>query len=113
MDHLIDYIWTIVLYLLSLLVTNYLSICPYIYFSDSEVTVTLVNTSPSAARELIIQAGAYGEHRVSKVSIGKALALVDAPFFRVEMDPGCGAKLTVLNDRYAEQPTMKFPWDRN
>lgn len=82
-------------------------------FSDSEVTVTLVNTSPSAARELIIQAGAYGEHRVSKVSIGKALALVDAPFFRVEMDPGCGAKLTVLNDRYAEQPTMKFPWDRN
>ena len=82
-------------------------------FSDSEVSVILVNTSPTAARDLIIQAGAYGEHNVSNVLIGNESVTVDGPYFRVKIDPGCGARLIVSNDRYTEKPTMAFPWDRD
>jgi len=82
-------------------------------FSDTEVSVTLVNTSPTATRELIVQAGAYGEHNVSNVLIGNESMTVDGPYFRVKIDPGCGARLIVSNDRYTEKPTMAFPWDRD
>ncbi len=82
-------------------------------FSDTEVSVTLVNTSPTATRELIVQAGAYGEHNVSNVLIGNESMTVDGPYLRVKIDPGCGARLIVSNDRYTEKPTMAFPWDRD
>ena len=82
-------------------------------FSDTEVSVTLVNTSPTASRELIVQAGAYGEHSVSKVLIGNDSLPVNGSFFRVKIKPGCGARITISNDRYTEQPTMSFPWDRD
>ena len=81
--------------------------------SDSEVSVTLVNTSATASRELIVQAGAYGEHNVSKVLIGTDSVPVDRPYFRVKIDPGCGTRLIISNDRYTENPTMAFPWDRD
>lgn len=82
-------------------------------FSDSEVSVTLVNTSPTAAQELIVQAGAYGEHRVSSILVENQTTPVNASVFRVKIAPGCGAKLIISNQRYTEEPKMSFPWDRN
>ena len=80
--------------------------------SDGSVEVTLVNLSPSHSRELIVQAGAYGEHRVTEVECDGQMVPVDASTFRVRLAAGSGARLKVSNDRYVEQPTMTFPWDR-
>jgi hypothetical protein len=81
-------------------------------FSDKEVSVILVNVSQSEARELIVQAGAYGEHRVIKVSDWKQSTTVGSSSFRVRLSPGCGTRLVISNLRYVEQPTMSFPWNR-
>ena len=80
--------------------------------SDGSVEVTLVNLSPSHSRELIVQAGAYGEHRVTEVECDGQMVPVDASTFRVRLAAGSGARLKVSSDRYVEQPTMTFPWDR-
>jgi len=82
-------------------------------FSDESVSVTLVNISQSESRELIVQAGAYGEHRVTQVYDGSDKVTVDSSTFRVRLAPGCGVTLKISNDRYSEQPTMSFPWNRN
>jgi hypothetical protein len=81
--------------------------------SDKNVSVTLVNISQSETRELIVQAGAYGENRVTQVHDGRNNVTVDSSTFRVRLAPGCGVDLKISNDRYTEQPTMSFPWNRN
>ena len=80
--------------------------------SDGSVEVTLVNLSPSHARELIIQAGAYGEHRVTEVERDGEITQIDDTAFKVRLAAGSGARLKISNQRYTEQPTMSFPWDR-
>ena len=80
--------------------------------TDDEVSVTLVNVSPTALREVIIQAGAYGEHRVTQVRDGSGVTKVGGPTFSVLLEPGCGARLVISNDRYVGKPTMSFPWKR-
>ena len=80
--------------------------------SDDEVSVTLVNVNQSEARELIVQAGAYGEHEVTQVRNGKESTKVGSSSFRVILAPGCGTRLVISNNRYVEQPTMTFPWNR-
>ncbi|MEC7906941.1 MAG: hypothetical protein VYC82_06925 [Verrucomicrobiota bacterium] len=56
-------------------------------FSDPEVSVNLVNASPTASRELIIQASTYGEQDVSNMLIGNESVTVDGPYFRVKTIP--------------------------
>ena len=57
------------------------------FYSDS-VTVTLVNVSPSVARSVIVQGGAYGEHQIESVSDGKETMKVDAGNFPLRLLPG-------------------------
>jgi hypothetical protein len=78
--------------------------------SDDEVSVTLVNVSQTQSRELIVQAGAYGEHRITQVKNRMDSVKVDQSTFRVKLEPGCGTRLVISNDRYVGQPTMSFPW---
>jgi hypothetical protein len=76
------------------------------------VTLTLVNTSPIDFRTVTIQAGGYGEHQFTAVTIGDRTFPVDAPYFSVRLAPGAGETLTIGMQRYAHQPTLAFPWDR-
>lgn len=80
--------------------------------SEDSVEVVLVNINPSFDRELIVQAGAYGEHVVTKIESGDHSVAVNASTFKVRLAAGSGARIKIFNDRYAEQPTMSFPWDR-
>jgi len=75
------------------------------------LTLTLINISPSAARSVIVQGGAYGEHQIVSVSDGKATMDVNAPTFPVRLAPGAGAKLTIKMKRFANDPTLSFPWE--
>ncbi len=80
-------------------------------FSDESVSVTLVNLNQSEAREVIVQAGAYGEHRITRVASGAENVKVEGSNFRVKLEAGCGSQLTIFNQRYVEKPTMSFPWN--
>jgi hypothetical protein len=78
--------------------------------TDDSVTVTLVNVNGSVSRLVTVQAGAYGEHNVLSVSDGVQTQLVNDRSFAVRLAPGTGAKLTVKMKRFANQPTLAFPW---
>ncbi|MBL9187376.1 MAG: hypothetical protein JNK23_07865 [Opitutaceae bacterium] len=79
---------------------------------DTRTVLTLVNLSPTATRTVIVQGGAYGEHRIESVEQGGRAEKVGAPFFTVKLAPGSGAQLALAMKRYAAAPTVKFPWDR-
>jgi hypothetical protein len=80
-------------------------------WSDDSLSVTLVNLSPSEARSLIVQGGAYAEHQILSVSDGKAEMAVNAANFPVRLAPGAGARLTIRMKRFANDPTLSFPWE--
>ena len=76
------------------------------------VTLTLVNTSTTAPRRLIVQMGAYGEHRATSVRVGDRTTRVNAPYFAVQLAAGAGEQLVIAIQRLANEPTLQFPWDR-
>ena len=88
--------------------------------SDDEVTVQLVNLDPLSERHVTIQGGAYGEHRLRRVTLHVSagedttldVAGGDDASFTVHLAPGAGGRLRIAQQRYARQPTFQFPWDR-
>jgi hypothetical protein len=80
-------------------------------WSPDGLTLTLVNVSPSVARSVIVQGGAYGEHQIVSVTDGKVTTPVDAMSFPVRLAPGCGARLTLKMKRFANDPTLSMPWE--
>ncbi len=76
-----------------------------------ETTVILVNISQSQSREVIVQMGAYGEHECERLSIDNRRYDISAADFRIRLAPGCGANLVLETNRYANEPTLRFPWD--
>ena len=76
------------------------------------VTVSLVNVNQSEARTVVVQAGGYAEHQFKGLKIGDRDVPLDGTTFTVQLAPGAGAKLQLRTARYANQPTMVFPWDR-
>jgi hypothetical protein len=79
---------------------------------DARTTVTLVNLNQAQRRTVIVQGGAYGEHRLVSVKNGITTMQVDAPVLTVEIEPGCAATLELQMQRYANDPTIKHPWRR-
>jgi hypothetical protein len=77
--------------------------------SDS-LNLTLINTNPVEPRSVIVQGGAYGEHEIKQVEVGGKTKVIDGRHFTVHLAPGAGAELTVYDQRYANQPTLLFPW---
>jgi hypothetical protein len=80
--------------------------------TPESVVLTLVNTNPLQPRTAIVQAGGYGEHHATAVKVGDRTFSVDAPYFTVRLAPGTGDTLTITLRRYANQPTLAFPWSR-
>jgi len=80
--------------------------------TDDETTLTLVNISPTQAREVLVQGGAYAEHQVLSASTDGQTLPVNAPCFTVRLAPGAGGRIALRMKRYANQPTLAFPWDR-
>ena len=73
--------------------------------------VTLVNVSATESRTVIVQAGGYAEHQFESVEWNGHTRRLDARDFTVQLAPGAGAKLTLATRRYANPPTVSFPWD--
>ncbi|MBL8217779.1 MAG: hypothetical protein JNL62_01035, partial [Bryobacterales bacterium] len=54
-------------------------------------------------RTVVVQAGAYAEHQFLP---GGNSAIT------VKLAPGAGDRLTLKMKRYANAPTLRYPWDR-
>jgi len=100
------------------------------------IEVEVVNLHVTEPRSLIVQGGAYGEHRIQKVEFTKAAGVaqpvgsprpeeaydddegvksseeVDGVAFVVKLEPGSASTLRIHLDRYSNQPSFVFPWDR-
>jgi hypothetical protein len=76
-----------------------------------ETVVQLVNLNQTEARSVVIQGGGYGEHRITSAAIGEERLPVEGAWCTVRLEPGCGGRVTLAMARYANPPTMAFPWD--
>lgn len=99
------------------------------------IEVEVVNLNVTESRSLIVQGGAYGEHRIQTVAFTKAAEPqppgdrgsrrsddnndgtkvskeVNGIAFAVKLDPGSATTLRIHLDRYSNQPSYDFPWDQ-
>ncbi|MBS3762570.1 MAG: hypothetical protein KGZ25_04600, partial [Planctomycetes bacterium] len=72
----------------------------------------LVNLSQTQKRKIVVQTGAYGENKCIRVNFRGKKYAVDNHYFVVELGAGCGGKLQVEVDRFANQPTAGLPWEK-
>jgi hypothetical protein len=77
--------------------------------TDTRTTVTLVNLDASAPRTVVVQGGAYGEHRIESAEIAGKTVSINSRSFAVNIAAGSGAKIILTMKRYSEQPTEAFP----
>ena len=81
--------------------------------SDSSTTLTLVNLSTTTPRTVVVQGGAYSEHRIESIEVtgsNGTLTPVNGTTVTVTLDPGAGGTLVLRMKRYASTPTVRFPW---
>jgi len=78
--------------------------------TGDEVAVQLANLHPTEAREVILQAGMFGEHQFTTVRHDGGMAQVNARTLTVRLRPASLASVTLGMRRYANQPTYAFPW---
>jgi len=81
-------------------------------FTADTVSVRLVNVSSVAAREVTVQAGAYGEHQILSATSGGKTVTVNGPALKIRLAPGAGDRLELRVKRYANEPTLRQPWDQ-
>jgi len=74
------------------------------------LTVQLVNLHPTEPREIILQAGAFGEHRFTTVCQKGAVTQVNGAMFRVLLQPGTCGTLDVGMTRFVNRPSYAAPW---
>jgi len=77
---------------------------------DSECEVTLVNLSDTERREVLVQAGAMGEHRFTDVQVdGASPAAVDGSTLTVSLPPRTEVRLRAGMERFVGEPSFKSP----
>ncbi len=90
--------------------------------------IELVNTNLFERRRVIVQGGAYGEHRIVDVShrspdtwirgsyppeegaLEDRTTTVNGTHFQVDLEPGAGIEIRVRMERFASAPRYAFPW---
>jgi len=81
-------------------------------FTADSVAVRLVNVSSVEPRTVALQAGAYGEHEIVSATAGGKTVNVNGPVLTVKLGAGAGDLVTMRVKRYANEPTLRQPWDR-
>ena len=73
------------------------------------VTLTLINTSASTPRRLIVQMGAYGEHQAISVRLGDRNIPVNAPHFEIRLAAGSGEQTRDCGEAAGERSHASVP----
>ncbi|WCT75308.1 hypothetical protein PQ455_08850 [Sphingomonas naphthae] len=76
---------------------------------DGHVDVTLVNLGGKPA-DIVVQGGAYGEHRIDRVQAGATAQDVAARHVTLQLAAGSQVALRIAMTRYANRPTLAMPW---
>lgn len=80
----------------------------------NRVTLHLVNLNPVSERKLIIQAGAFGEHRFTEVGYkddpASDLVTVQGKYVTIVLPPSTSIRLQMGLDRFVNAPAYAFPW---
>jgi len=79
--------------------------------TDTSTVVTLVNLNRMLPRTVVVQGGAYGEHRIESAEVNGRTINVNRSDFTVKLAPGAGGKIILKMKRYSEKPTETFPED--
>ena len=79
--------------------------------SHESVEVTLVNLDQVTPRRVVVQGGAFGEHRLHGIGDNASPSGMTA-YVTLVLAPGAGQRLTIPWQRFARQPSLRFPWDR-
>ena len=80
--------------------------------SADGMTLTLVNTNQLESKTVIVQGGGYAEHTFVAVAADGKNVPVNGSNFTVRLAPGSGGRLVIKMKRYANEPTLAFPWNR-
>jgi hypothetical protein len=86
------------------------------------ITLEMVNLDPLAPRELLLQAGAFGEHQFTRCRLtppgipapaeeSSSWTEVNARHLQVRLEPAGAARLQIQLQRYAHRPSYTRPWD--
>jgi len=79
------------------------------------LNVQVANLSKSHSKNLILQAGTFGEHQFTEVTVSttdgdKVSQKLDSKWFSVKLAPDSGASLNFKYQRYVNQPTYETPY---
>lgn len=74
------------------------------------IDLSLCNLHPTQSRRLVVQAGAYGEHRFTTLHREGETTAVDDTRFEVRLGPGCCLDLKLGMQRYRNRPSLKEPF---
>jgi hypothetical protein len=77
--------------------------------TETRTVVTLVNLNTTQPRSVVVQGGAYAEHRIESAQVEGKTISVNSPSFTVKLAPAAGASLILKTKRYSEKPTEAFP----
>ena len=82
----------------------------------THVTITLVNTDPTELRDVVVQAGVFGEHQFVGVEIADSEGTIlqhdtcQSRWYGLVIAPLCGAVCTFRVARYQSAPSYATPW---
>jgi len=78
--------------------------------SPDGISLQLVNLHPSRPRRVIIRAGAFGEHRFTRVRQGGKERPVNRAYLEVRLGPGAAGRLEIGMKLYVNRPSYILPW---
>ncbi|MBB6734723.1 hypothetical protein [Cohnella zeiphila] len=84
---------------------------------DDSVTLTLVNLDETEEKEVVIQAGGFGEHRFTSAEVrderGETVQSVPVrgKWLQIQLGREAGAKLVLTMERYVNRPSYETPWE--
>jgi hypothetical protein len=78
--------------------------------TPDSVVVRLVNLHSTEPREMVLQAGAFGEHQFTRADDGQRARSLDTKWLPVRLQPGVVARLELGMRLYVNTPTYATPF---
>jgi hypothetical protein len=79
--------------------------------SKTNTSVHVANTGAST-RELVLQAGGFGEHQFISVEIDGKVTDINDKHFALTLEPGVVTHLNFTVKRFVNDPTYETPWSK-
>ena len=78
------------------------------------VRLRLVNLSTTEEKDVLIQAGMFREHNITRIRQVEIYPFqfntIDGPHVTVRLAPGAGCRLDIGLERFVNPPSYQFPW---